>query len=422
MTDYQHTDVLIIGGGASGMMAAIAAAEQGARVLLIEKNKRLGEKLRITGGGRCNIYNAEEDVRILLKHYGTAEKFLYSAFAAFGVPETKEFFDSIKLPTKVEARNRAFPVSERAVDVVHALTNRMHRLGVQVLPKTNITNIEVADGLVQGVICGMNRYTANIYILATGGTSRPETGSTGDGFAWLSKFGHTTKDPTPTITPIAIREDWLKTASGVSVPMSITYYTNGEKAFRLEGDVLCTHFGLSGPLILNNAYRVADLLQAGDVTATIDFFPLLQANELDKKLQAILNENGAKLLKNTFAQCVPAGIAPALKQQMAAVIDFETKCSEVSKATRQLLVHALKQSHITVEKLMGFEKAVVADGGVDLKEIDMRTMRSNKVNNLHITGDLLNINRPSGGYSLQLCWTTGYLAGAHAAKASLLLE
>ncbi len=415
-------DVLIIGGGASGMMAAITAAEQGARVLVIEKNKRLGEKLRITGGGRCNIYNAEEDVRILLKHYGTAEKFLYSAFSVFGVAETREFFDSIKLPTKVEARKRAFPESEKAVDVVHALTNRMHRLGVQVLPKTTVTNIELEDGHIRAVMCGSVAYTAGAYILATGGTSRPETGSTGDGFAWLSKFGHTTKDPTPTITPIAIREDWLKAASGISVPVSITFYANGEKAFKLDGDVLCTHFGLSGPLILNNAYRVADLLQAGDVTATIDFFPLLQAHELDKKLQAILNENGAKLLKNTFAQCVPAGMAPALKQQLSAVVDFETKCSEVSKTTRQHIVNALKQSMITVEKLMGFERAVVADGGVELKEIDTRTMRSNKISNLYITGDLLNINRPSGGYSLQLCWTTGYLAGKHAHANTRLLE
>lgn len=415
-------DVIVIGGGASGMMAAISAAEAGATVLLIEKNKRLGEKLRITGGGRCNIYNAEEDMRVLLKNYGIAEKFLYSAFTQFGLIETITFFDNLKLPTKVEARNRAFPVSERAVDVVHALTNRLHRLGVQVAVRTTVTNISTSAHGIQSVECGASEYTAQSYILATGGTSRPETGSTGDGFRWLASFGHTTKEPTPTITPIAIKEDWLKTASGATVQVGITFYSNGVKSFFVQGSVLCTHFGLSGPLILNNAYKVADLLQAGDVTARIDFFPLLQVKELDSQVQQTLNENGAKLLKNTLPLLVPAGMAQALKAQLQQDINFETKCSEVSKETRQRIIQALKQSEVTIEKLMGFEKAVVADGGVDLKEVNTRTMQSLKCSNLYITGDLLNINRPSGGYSLQLCWTTGYLAGMHAARQASLLE
>jgi hypothetical protein len=413
----KHYGVIVIGGGASGMMAAIAAAEYGASVVLIEKNKRLGEKLRITGGGRCNITNAELDVRVLLKNYGAAEKFLYSAFTTFGIKDTIEFFENIKLPIQVEDRKRAFPISEKAVDVVHVMQNRLHRLGVKLLLNTAVTSINTVNGKIEGVSCDDIIYTANSYVFATGGTSRPETGSTGDGFGWLKKLGHTTKTPTPTITPLALRDQWVSRVAGVTAKdAGITFYCNGAKAFKLRGDILFTHFGISGPLILNNAYKVADILQAGDVTALLDFFPDINPKLLDQQIINVLNANGTKLLKNTLTMFAPKGLTPALLLQLHTAINFETKNSEVTKPMREKLVQTLKAMSISIEKLMGFEKAVVADGGVELKEIDMRTMRSKKVSNLFITGDLLNINRPSGGYSLQLCWTTGYIAGTHAAQ------
>lgn len=419
----KHYDIIVIGGGASGMMASIIAAQQGAQVLLLEKNKRLGEKLRITGGGRCNITNAEEDLRVLLKNYGQAEKFLYSAFTTFGVSDTIAFFEDLKLPVAVEARKRAFPVSQKAVDVVHALHNKMHRLGVEIVTNTAVTTLDYQSGSIANVMCGQQTYTATNYILATGGTSRPETGSTGDGFGWLSRLGHTTKTPTPTITPLAVLEPWVTQATGVTAKnAAITFYCNNKKAFKLRGDILFTHFGISGPLILNNAYKVADLLQQGDVTAAIDLFADTDPKTLDQNIITALNDNGLRLLKNTLPFFAPKTFTSALLLQLHTRINFETKNSEVSKETRKLLVDTLKAMPMTIEGLMGFEKAVVADGGVSLKEIDMRTMKSLKVTNLFVTGDLLDINRPSGGYSLQLCWTTGYIAGLHAAQQSQMLQ
>lgn len=416
-------DVAVIGGGASGIMAAIVAAEAGASVVLLEKNKRLGEKLRITGGGRCNITNAEENLRVLLKNYGKAEPFLYSAFSEFGVPETIDFFTESKLPIKIEARNRAFPVSEKAADVVHALVNRLHRSGAVIMLQSPVTNIVRKEGKMQSIETNGIAITAKSYILATGGTSKPETGSTGDGFSWLETIGHTVKSPTPNITPLATIETWVSAVSGVTAKdVNITFYGNNVSQFKLRGDVLFTHFGISGPLILNNAYKVADLLNSEAVTATIDLFPTIELKTLDQRVATLMNENGTKMLKNFLPLCCPPGIAPAILAQLQGAVPLETKCSEVTKETRKLLVALLKNMHLTISHLMGFEKAVVADGGVHLKEINMRTFQSLLLPNVFVTGDLLDIRRPSGGFSLQLCWTSGYIAGKNAAKIASLLE
>ena len=414
-TKTKTYDVIVIGGGASGMMAANTAASQGARVLILEKNKRLGEKLRITGGGRCNITNTEENLRLYLKNYGKAEQFLYSAFTEFGAKETLDFFNDIKLPTKVEGKNRAFPYSENAVDVVHVLTNKLHRNNVDVLTGSAVTKIFSDSGCITSVTCGNEVYTAKKYILASGGTSRPETGSTGDGFNWLELLGHKVNTPTPNITPLALKDLWVSKVTGVTAKnVSITFYSNNSAKFKLRGDILFTHFGISGPLILNSAYKVADLLSAGAVTAKIDLLPDVDVKEFDQKIITELNSQGIKQLKNVLSSFTPAGLNPILKEVLRHEVNFDMKASEVNKQTRKLLLDTLKSVIVTVDKLMGFEKAVVADGGIDLKDIDMRTMRSKKISNLFITGDLLDINRPSGGFSLQLCWTTGYIAGLYA--------
>ena len=406
-------DVIVIGGGASGMMSAIVASNLGAKVLLIEKNKRLGEKLRITGGGRCNILNAELGLRTLLKNYGDAEQFLYSAFSKFGVSETIDFFEELNVPITVQARNRAFPLSEKAVDVVHAMINRLDKNNVDIVKHSPVTKINLTGNKVVSISCGFDIYSASQYILATGGTSRPETGASGDGFDWLRDLGHTVKTPSPNITPLGASDKWIKTVSGVVLKSaSISFFVESKRQMQLKGDILFTHFGISGPLILNNAYKVSDLLQVGVVVAQIDCYPNLSEKELDIKIAEIFNQNGSKQLKNNLGLFVPAGLSPAIKQILNGQVDFDMKTSEVSKYTRGLIVSNLKHLSLTIEKLMGFERAVVADGGVDLKEIDTRTMRSLIVDNLFVTGDLLDINRPSGGYSLQLCWTSGYVAGA----------
>ncbi len=413
--DKKHFDVVVIGGGASGMFAAAHAARLDASVLLLEKNKRLGEKLRITGGGRCNITNAEFDTRVLLKNYGSSEQFLYSAFSKHGVQDSLDFFAGIGLQTKVEAKKRVFPVSEKAEDVVNILQTELKILGVKVQTGQSVSRILHDDTAITGVRCGMVTYTANSYILATGGTSRPETGATGDGFNWLSSLSHTVKAPSPSITPLAIKEKSIAVISGVTAKsVRATFYCDNEKSFRLDGDILFTHFGVSGPLILSNAYKVDDLLAKGKVTMLLDFMPLIDQKTLDSTIVSILHESGAKQLKNVVKLFAPEGTAPYINKSLEKSIDLNQKAADVTKDSRLLLVKSIKESVLTVDKLMGLEKAVVADGGVSLKEIDTRTFRSKLYKNLYITGDLLDINRPSGGYSLQLCWTSGYVAGVAA--------
>lgn len=407
-------DVIVIGGGAAGMMAAGRAAERGLRVLLLEKNKQLGKKLSITGGGRCNITNAEENERLLLAHYGSAEKFLYSSFVQFGTDDTFSFFGGLGLPLVVQEGKRAFPKTERAPDVVKALESYLHRGKVEIRMGATVTGIEADLGTITGIQVNHEKLSADAYILATGGQSRPATGSTGNGFTWLRQLGHTIKEPTPTIVPLAVRDGWIHALAGVTLKdIKISFFTFGRKNMVLKGNVLCTHFGLSGPLILNAAGEVADLLHAGPVTAAIDVWPKLDLGALDKLVTTVFDQNKNKVLKNVMKQITPSGTAAAMLKLVPA-LDPEKKIHSVSKAERKTIVHLLKALPLVITGLMGYERAVVADGGLVINEVDGKTLRSRKFSNLFVTGDLLNISRPSGGYSLQLCWTTGWVAGSHA--------
>jgi len=412
--EKQTYDVIVIGGGASGMMAAGRAGELGKKVLLIEKNKSLGEKLKISGGGRCNITNATYDDREMLANYGTATPFLFSSFSQFGVRETFTFFEKFNLPLVVEARSRAFPNTEKALDVVNVLIRYMKKTGVDLMLSSPVEKIIHKDGKILGVIVGGNTYTAKSYILATGGMSHPETGSTGDGFNWLTDLGHKVKDPTPSIVPLEVSDKWIKVLSGISISsMKITFYSEDKKQFSKKGGLLFTHFGLSGPLILNSASKVGDLLQSSIVTAKIDVYPEMEINILDEHITKVFDKNKNKILKNVLKEICPDGTTPGISILLKG-IDLETKVHSVTKTQRRQIVDILKALPVYITNLMGYDRAVVADGGVMLNEIDTKTMRSKLFNNLLITGDLLNINRPSGGYGLQLCWTTGWVAGGNA--------
>lgn len=411
-------DLIVVGGGSSGMMAAGRAAERGLNVLLLEKNKRLGEKLRISGGGRCNITNAEEDTHVLLKKYGKAEKFLYSLFDQFGMKDTFTFFESRNLPLVVQARKRAFPHTEKAPDVVRTLEKYLEKGGVEIRTNSPVTKVQHSGGKIISLVCGKNIYTAKEYLFATGSVSHPETGSTGDGFNWLRELGHTVAKPTPNIVPLAVKEKWVKDLAGVSLSfMKITFLVDDKKEFSLMGKVLFTHFGLSGPLILNVAHKVSDLLHKGNVTAMIDAYPHTDLGSLEKRIISVFDAHKNKILKNIIKEFVPEGTHKGIGELIAERVDVNTKVHSVTKEERKIIVNLLKNLPLTIEGLMGFDRAVVADGGVDLREVDMKTMRSKKVSNLLVTGDLLHINRPSGGYSLQLCWSSGYVAGSHAGEA-----
>lgn len=405
-------DVIVIGGGASGMMAAGRAAERGKRVLLLEKNAVLGAKLKITGGGRCNITNREKDEHVLLGHYAEAKPFLFSPFSEFGVKETFSFFESRGLPLVVQAENRAFPKSEKAIDVFRVLEKYIKKGGVEVRSGASVEGVKGDDGRIQSVIANGERLTASSFILATGGQSHPETGSTGDGFVWLTMLGHKVKKPTPTIVPLAVSDAWVKKLAGRALRgVRIGFFLDGERKMVLKGDVLCTHFGLSGPLILNAAGDVADLLHEGGVTARIDVHPEENIGALDKRITAVFDMHKNKALKNVWNEFAPVGSVHALAPLLTG-LNPDTKVHSITKGERRRIVDLLKALPVTIIGLMGYERAVIADGGLSLQEVDMRTMRSKRYENLYVTGDLLDVSRPSGGYSLQLCWTTGYVAGS----------
>lgn len=404
-------DLIIIGGGASGMMTGAIASRRLKSVLILEKNKDIGEKLKITGGGRCNITNADFDIRSFLKNYGKAESFLYSPFSLFSAKDTFKYFESLGLPLVVQARKRAFPETEKAYDVYKVLKDELIKNKVAISNNCEVKNIVKKDRIITEVQTSKGIFHAKSFVFSTGGVSHPETGSTGDGFKFLRKLGHEVKDPTPSIVPLRVSNKWVHSLAGVSLSfMKITFFLDNKKVFSKKGKVLFTHFGLSGPLILNSATQVGSMLQAGKVTAFIDMYPDTDLGSLENKIIKIFDNNKNKSFKNILKEVTPNGTSHAI-EMLIDFMDINIKVHSVTKENRKKLTQLLKALPINITNLMGYDRAVVTDGGVSLSEVDMRTMKSKLCNNLYITGDLLNISRPSGGYGLQLCWTTGYVVG-----------
>ena len=408
-------DVIVVGGGASGMMAAGHAAESGRRVLLLEKNRSLGEKLKLTGGGRCNITNAEFDTRTFLSFFGDAAKFFFSPFSRFSVSDTFEFFEGRGLPLFIsDDRKRAFPKTEKASDVHRVLEEYLREHEVEIRVGITVEHLLMEDGRIAGVKTNRGIFGGESIVLATGGASYRETGSTGDGFDWLRETGHTVADATPDIVPLRVKEAWVKDLSGTALePMRITFTAaNGETVVK-QGKILFTHFGISGPLILNSANEVKKLLKQGPVAAAIDLFPGFELSEVDRRILEVFNENKNKIVRNVVKQIAPSGMGRALAAQLQPEL-MEKKVNVVTQEERRALVLAAKGLSLTVTGTMGYDWAVVCDGGVPMTEIDTRTMASRLHPNLFVVGDLLHVSRPSGGYSLQLCWTTGFIAGENA--------
>ena len=410
----KHYDVIVIGGGPAGMMAAGTAAEAGKSVLLLEKNADCGEKLKITGGGRCNITNYQLDDRKLIENYDNSAPFLYSPFSQFSVKETFNFFEKKKLPLVTQARNRVFPKSEKAHDVYITMKKFLQKHKVHILYQSPVKDLHLKSGKISAVDTQKFRYTANSVILAVGGVSYPETGSTGDGFKWAKRLGHSVERPAPNIVPLRASDSWIKNISGTSLSfMKITFFCDGKKSFSKTGKILFTHFGLSAPLILNSSKQVADLLHQGNVTAEIDLFPDTDKGSLDKRILKMFEENKNRKAKNVLIELLPKKIAEVI-HDLARLDHPDKKVHIVSSDERKRIRELIKHLPLNIDGLMGLDRAVIADGGVPLAEIDTKTMQSKKMSNLYLVGDMLHVNRPSGGYSLQLCWTTGYVAGKHA--------
>ena len=415
MATNEIWDAVIIGGGPAGMMAANQAAKNGARVLIVEKNEGLGKKLLITGGGRCNITNAEFDNRKLLAKFAGSDQFLFSAFSQWSVQNTLNFFHGHGLETKVEAEQRVFPITNKAESVWQVLVNELKTQNVTVRSNATVTGLEKSeiDKSITGIILKNGEVIkAKSVVLATGGKSHPETGSTGDGFKWLKTLGHTIVEPTASLVPLAIRDSWITKLQGVTLPeVNISLLQNGKKQKKIKGKILFTHFGVTGPTILNLSQQVRELLGYDKVFLSLDLVPHLTLENLDTKIQEIVRtEASNKKIKNSLGLLItPATLAEAVLDQ--AEINADTWSHSLKREERLRLGQTIKNLKMAVQGLLGEDKAIVTAGGVALNEVDFKTMRSRLYDNLYLVGDTLNINRPSGGYSLQLCWTTGFVAG-----------
>lgn len=404
-------ETVVIGGGPAGMMAAGRAAELGKSVLLVEKNSSLGKKLLITGGGRCNLTNNKPEMRDLVSSYKNKPKALFSVFSQFGVDDTLEFFNSRGMETKVENEGRVFPTSDSAESVWDVVVNYIKKGGVKIQTNTTVTKLSVEkttnqikihtqDGVLKAKKC----------IVATGGTSHPETGSTGDGYKWLKDLGHTIIDNNFALVPIALTNKWVKDLSGVSIQdAKINIIQDGKKLESRSGKMLFTHFGISGPIVLNMSSKVGDLIQYGDVILELDLVPDFDYAQLRREFHDLLARESNKKIKNTLDELIPAPLIPVVLELTK--VDGDKPNHSVSKDDRICIMKLIKGIKLYVKGLLGADKAIVSSGGVKIDEVNFQTMESRIIPNLYIIGDVLNIDRPSGGYSLQICWASGYVAG-----------
>jgi len=425
-------DIIVIGAGPAGLMAGGVAAKAGAKVLILEHGSTPGQKLSITGGGRCNITNAEYDTRALLEHYGEAGKFLHAPFAQFSVQDTFSFFEKKGLPLVIEARKRAFPKTQSASDVVDTMVTFAQSSGAEIQTGVSVKRFYVAGeeeqnaGEIVAVETSLGKMYAKKFILATGGPAkrRDKDGVARSsklvaiGFDMLEGIGHNVHKPQHTLVPLKSNAKWVHALSGVAPSfMTVRFKQNGKIFLTKTGKVLFTHFGLSGPLIINASYEVGKFLENGPVAAAIDLFPDTDHQSLDKRLLNLFDASKNKQVKNVFTDIVEEKIAITVLK--LAGIKLEEQVNNIHKEARKKLVHTLKDLVVPIVSTMGADRAIVGGGGVELTEVDFKTMSSKLHSNVHIVGDLLNIVRPSGGYSLQLCWTTATVAGR---AATLLLK
>lgn len=407
-------DVVVIGGGPAGMMTAGKAGERGLSVLLLEKNTHFGKKLLLTGGGRCNLTNNKQEVRTMLERYKDGGKFLFSTFAQHAVADTITFFEKIGVSLVEEDEGRMFPTTHSAETVRDALEAFVKKNNVQVRTKSTVTNIskDTERGDFTITLADGKLLKARSCVVAAGGTSHPETGSTGECFTWLKALGHNTQENEAALVPVAIKDAWVKKLAGLSLPLcKLTIFSNDKKHSAQTGKLLFTHFGLSGPLVLNMSKTIGELLTKGPVTLKLDLVPQQDLDTLRTNLQTLLTNESNRKLKNVLGDFVPSGMVSPLLA--VAEIDGDTPNHSVRSEDRKKLITLLKAVPCTVEGLLGADKAIVSSGGIPPTEVHFKTMESRIVPGLYLVGDVLNIDRPSGGYSLQLCWSTGFVAGTH---------
>lgn len=431
--------VLVVGGGAAGMMAALAAAGKGHRVTLFEKNEKLGKKIYITGKGRCNVTNACEPQE-LFDNVVSNSKFLYSAFYGFDNNAVQQFFETHGCPLKTERGNRVFPVSDHSSDVIRALSGALEKAGVEIRLHTPVKKLltekagEEGSLRIKGVkLLSGEEVKGDAVVLACGGLSYQATGSTGDGYRMAQETGHTLVSCKPSLVPFHIKEEWCRQLQGLALKnVNASLYIEGKEIYEGFGEMLFTHFGVSGPLILSaSSYyqTAAEKLrrkkekQAGKTGKTaenmgreapallkLDLKPALSSEQLDKRILRDFEDNKNKQFKNAVDGLFPARLVPVMIQLSG--INPEKKVHEITREERKFFIECIKGLTLTVTGTRGFEEAIITRGGIKVKEVNPSTMESKLVSGLYLAGEMLDLDALTGGFNLQIAWSTGHLAGA----------
>lgn len=408
--------VIVIGGGPAGMFAAIAAAENGHQVLLLEKNEKLGKKLFITGKGRCNITNSS-DMEVLFQSVMTNRKFLYSAFYAYDNQMVIDFFEQAGLPVKNERGNRIFPVSDHSSDVIAALQRTLKKDGVEIRLFSEVRTLlyqDTTEGDRQA--CGVQlsngeKLAADDVIVATGGFSYQTTGSTGDGYRFAKEAGHTVTTICPSLVPFNVREAYVREMQGLSLKnVNVRIYNGKKKLYDEFGEMLFTHFGVSGPLILTASAMLKPDLAKQLLHMEIDLKPALTEEQLDKRLLKDFEEAKNRQFKNSISRLFPAKMIPVILELSG--IDPDKKVNEITKEERQQFLHLIKAFPMTLNGVRDFNEAIITKGGIKVSEVNPSTMESKLVRNLYFCGEVLDLDAVTGGFNLQIAWSTGHLAGS----------
>jgi predicted Rossmann fold flavoprotein len=408
-------DIVVIGGGPAGIMAAGRAAECGAHVALLEKNDCLGKKLLITGGGRCNITNISHDIRGFTEMFGKGGKFLYPALHSFGVEETLSFFHTRGLKTKVEGKGCVFPLSDNAYDVLKVLESYLEKTRVCIIKNVPAQLTITKEHCIEKIITPADEITARSYIICTGGLSYSTTGSSGDGFQWGQQLGIPIVSPRPALTPVLAKNAYSKDLQGLSFPdLEIRIFQNNKKQGTYVGEIIFTHEGISGPAVLTMSKKIGELLQNGSVEVRIDFLPHDTYELFETKLVDIVRNHPNKTIKNNLDFFLPPKAVLAILSY--ARVKISKKGNDISKQERKNIVRSIKDFSLEVEGLSGFEKAMITAGGIALHEVDPKTMKAKRRKNIFFAGEVLDLDGPTGGYNLQVCWSTGYVAGDSAAR------
>ncbi len=414
MAENNRKTVAVIGGGAAGMMAAIHAAYLDAEVLMFEKNDRLGKKLRITGKGRCNVTN-DSATNEFLNNVPTNPRFLYAALNRFSTADTMDFFEGCGVPLKVERGKRVFPVSDKAADIVKALSDRCRDTGVKTVHE-RVTSLEIIDGRVSAVLAGDKRYPADAVIVCTGGKSYPGTGSDGDGYKFARMAGHTVTELRPSLVPIVTGGNLAQKMQGLSlknVSLKVVRRDNGKSVFEDFGEMMFTHFGMTGPMVLSASAHIPDI-EKGIYDAVIDLKPALDENELDARIRNDFAKYNNKDFVNSLDDLLPLkAIEPIIG---ISGIDPRKKVNSVTKEERRRLLEAIKYMRIPLIRFRPIDEAIVTKGGVSVGEINPKTMESKLVSGLYFAGEVLDLDAYTGGFNLQIAFSTAVVAGESAAE------